>query len=77
MAKYEDALVPRAYIGESIGRPSDQLGSYLDDLLKRNIIERTDRGVYRYVEPLLRLYVQKLPVLDPALSSHDTEELND
>ena len=77
MAEYEDALVPRAYIGKRIGRPSDQLGSYLDDLLKRNIIERTDRGVYRYVEPLLRLYVQKLPVLDPALSSHDTEELND
>ena len=77
MAEYEDALVPRSYIGESIGRPSDQLGSYLDVLLKRNIIERTDRGVYRYVEPLLRLYVQKLPVLDPALSSRDTEELND
>ncbi|MDE2821061.1 MAG: AAA family ATPase [Chloroflexota bacterium] len=77
MAEYEDALVPRSYIGERIGRSSDQLGSYLDVLLKRNIIERTDRGVYRYVEPLLRLYVQKLPVLDPVLSSPDTEEQND
>lgn len=77
MAEYEDALVPRAYIGERIGRPSNQLGSYLDDLLERNIIERTDRGVYRYVEPLLRLYVQKLPVLDPTLSSQENDELND
>ena len=74
MAEYEDALVPRAYIGERIGRPSDQLGSYLDGLLKRNIIERTDRGVYRYVEPLLRLYVQKLPVLYPDLGLRFEEE---
>ena len=75
MAEYEDANVPRAYIGEKIERPSDQLGSYLDTLLKRNIIERTDRGVYRYVEPLLRLYVQKLPVLDPNLSLPFDDEL--
>lgn len=67
MAEYEDALVPRAYIGERIGRPSNQLGSYLGDLLKRNIIERTDRGVYRYVEPLLKIYVQNLDILEPEL----------
>ncbi|MCY3979153.1 MAG: AAA family ATPase [Chloroflexi bacterium] len=67
MAEYEDAHVPRAYIGERIGKSSNQLGSYLDDLLKRNIIERTDRGIYKYVEPLLKIYVQNLDILEPEL----------
>ena len=77
MAEYEDALVPRAYIGERIGRSSDQLGSYLDNLLKRNIIERTDRGVYRYVEPLLKIYVQNLDVLEPQLGLRFEDETDD
>ena len=69
MAQYESTLVPLAYIGSEIGRPSYKLSSYMNSLAKRNIIEREDRAIYRFVDPLLRLYVQKLDVLEPTLSS--------
>lgn len=69
MAEYESNLVPLAYIGNEIGRPSNELSSYMNSLVKRGIIEREDRAIYRFVEPLLRLYVQKLDVLEPTLSS--------
>lgn len=69
MAEYESTLVPLAYIGNEIGRPSNELSSYMNSLVKRGIVEREDRAIYRYVDPLLRLYVQKLDILEPTLSS--------
>lgn len=75
MAEYKSTLVPLAYIGNEIGRPSNELSSYMNSLVKRGIIEREDRAIYRFVDPLLRLYVQKLDVLEPTLSSlFDNEE---
>ena len=77
MAECKSANVPLSYIGQRIGKTSKQLGKYMSDLVERKTIERTDRGVYRYVEPLLRLYVQKLDVLDPDLSSRSSGEPDD
>ena len=75
MADYESTLVPLSHIGNEIGRPSNELSSYMNSLVKRGIIEREDRAIYRFVDPLLRLYVQKLDVLEPTLSSlFDNEE---
>ena len=69
MAEYESTLVPLAYIGNEVGRPSNELSSYMNSLVKRGIVEREDRAIYRFVDPLLRLYVQKLDVLEPTLTS--------
>ena len=75
MAEHESTLVPLSHIGNEIGRPSNELSSYMNSLVKRDIIEREDRAIYRFVDPLLRLYVQKLDVLEPTLSSlFDNEE---
>ena len=74
MAEYESPVVPLSFIAQKLELRSNQFSKQMDKLKKRNIIENTERGMYRYVEPLLRLYVQKLDVLDPALSSLIDEE---
>ena len=74
MAEYESTLVPLSYIGNEIDRPSNELSSYMNSLVKRGIVKREDRAIYRFVDPLLRLYVQKLDVLEPTLSALPDEE---
>lgn len=67
MAEYDSPVVPVSFIGKKLELESNQFSSQMDTLKKRNIIENTERGMYRYVEPMLRLYVQNLDVLEPEL----------
>lgn len=64
MADYDNPVVPVSFIGQKLELESNQFSSQMDTLKKRNIIENTERGMYRYVEPMLRLYVQNLDALD-------------
>ena len=68
MAEYDSPVVPVSFIGGKLEKKSNEFSRNMDTLMERNIIERTDRGMYRYVEPMLRLYVQNLDALDPNLS---------
>ena len=67
MSEYDSSVVPVSFIGEKLDLKSNQFSAQMKTLKKRNIIENTARGMYRYVEPMLRLYVQNLDALDPQL----------
>ena len=68
MAEYEHSIVPLKVIASAIGRSPSGTSSYMTRLVKAGIIVRTDRSMYRFADPLLRRYVQKLDVLEPELS---------
>lgn len=67
MADYDSPVVPLSFIGQQLNLESNQFSSQMNTLKKRKIIENTERGMYRYVDPMLRLYVQNLDALDPQL----------
>ena len=67
MAEYDSPVVPVSFIGQQLKLESNQFSSQMNTLKERKIIENTERGMYRYVEPMLRLYVQNLDALDPRL----------
>ena len=74
MAKCDKTNVRLKYIGDQIGRPSNELSAYMNRLVNRKIIVRTDRALYRFAEPLLKLYIQKLDVLEPQLPFANNDE---
>lgn len=77
MSKYDSPVVPVSFIGQKLGLRSNQFSSQMKTLKERNIIENTEHGMYRYVEPMLRLYVQNLDALDPQLGLRFDDEADD
>lgn len=73
MANHESIIVPLREIAEEIGRTPSGTSSYMTRLVNDSTVVRTDRGMYKFADPLLRLYVQKLDVLEPQLPLNDTE----
>lgn len=67
MSDYDSPAVPVSYIGQKLELESNQFSAQMKTLRERNIIEKTERGMYRYVEPLLKIYVQNLDILEPEL----------
>ena len=67
MSSYDMPVVPLSYISQKLELKSNQYSSQMDTLKERNIVENTERGMYRYVEPLLKIYVQNLDILEPEL----------
>jgi hypothetical protein len=63
MARHGDEDVPSAWICEQLDVQQPEISSNINDLMKRDVIVRPDRGVYRFKEPLFRLYVRHLNVL--------------
>ena len=74
MSDYDSPVVPVSFIGQKLALKSNQFSTQMNTLKERNIIENTERGMYRYVEPMLRLYVQNLDALDPDLSLRFDDE---
>jgi hypothetical protein len=62
MASCPENDVPLQYICDQLGRSQPQISSNINTLMKRDVIVRTDRGLYRFKEPLFRIYVQHLNV---------------
>jgi hypothetical protein len=71
MAKHDSIDVPLSDISKLIDRSTSNMSSYMKALENREIITKVDRAVYRVTDPLLRLYIRKLDVLDPELSYED------
>jgi hypothetical protein len=63
MADYSGADVPLSYICERLGVEQPEISSNINTLMTRNVIVRPDRGIYRFRDPLFRVYVGKLNVL--------------
>jgi energy-coupling factor transporter ATP-binding protein EcfA2 len=63
MAGYDEPDVPSKYICDELGVRQPQISSNINELMKRDVIVRVERGVYRLKDPLFRIYVQYLNVL--------------
>ena len=69
MATYESTNVPLNHITNEIGYEQNQFSTNMSNLIKRDIIVLVDRGVYCFVDPLLKEYINRFGVIVT-----DTEE---
>lgn len=63
MAEHSGDDVPLAFISEKIGYSQNQYSSNMGTLQAREIIVQRDRGVYAFVDPLLKEYIKRFGVL--------------
>lgn len=68
MSKYDGVNVPLNFISDEIGFEQNQYSTNMSNLKERNIISQVDRGVYCFVDPLLKEYIARFGVID---SSND------
>lgn len=57
MAAYEKTYVPVSHISSTLKLEQSQFSVNMGELIKKNIITRVDRGVYCFVDPLLKEYI--------------------
>ena len=65
MAEFDSPVVPVSFVGQKLGLKPNQFSAQMSTLKGRNIIENRGRGMYRFVDPLLSIYIQNLDALDP------------
>ncbi|MDP1527820.1 MAG: hypothetical protein Q8M05_00420 [Rhodoferax sp.] len=63
MAEHSGDDVPLAFISEKIGYSQNQYSSNMGNLQTRDVIVQRDRGVYAFVDPLLKEYIKRFGVL--------------
>lgn len=63
MADHEGDDVPLAFISDRIGYPQNEYSTNMRQLQNRNVIVQRDRGVYSFVDPLLKEYIKHFGVL--------------
>lgn len=63
MAQYDGDDVPLTYISQKIGYSQNQYSSNMGNLQTREVIVQRDRGVYAFVDPLLKEYIKRFGVL--------------
>lgn len=64
MAQYEKREVPLRHISDVTGYEQNQYSSNMGTLIERSIIKRVDTGIYSFVDPLLKVYIQSFGVRD-------------
>lgn len=64
MASYEDKNVPLSHLNSCLNMQQSEYSTNLNKLCERNIIKRYDRGIYYFVEPLLKEYIKLFGVLE-------------
>ena len=64
MADYDSANVPLSHITKEIGYEQNQYSTNMSNLIKRDIIAQVDRGVYCFVDPLLKEYISRFGVIN-------------
>lgn len=64
MASYDGAYVPLDYISKYIGYDQNQFSTNISNLIDRDTITRVDKGVYTFVDPLLKEYIRNFGVLN-------------
>jgi hypothetical protein len=62
MGDYDYVNVPAKYICDRLGVTQPEISSNIGNLMKRGVIVRPDRAVYRFRDPLFRQYVRTLNV---------------
>ena len=67
MASYESVNIPLSHISEKIGYKQSQYSANMGQLISRNVISQVDRGVYCFVDPLLREYISRFGVIDAGI----------
>lgn len=70
MAEHENTNVPLEVISRHIDLEQNQYSTNISNLVKRNIIHKVDRGVYTFVDPLLKEYIKNFGIVHV----HDQEE---
>ncbi|MEX0755289.1 MAG: ATP-binding protein [Actinomycetota bacterium] len=63
MANYDGEDVPSAHICATLGVKQPEISSNMGSLMKRDVIVRTDRGMYRFKDAMFRIYVEYLEIL--------------
>lgn len=58
MAKHDAIYVPLSHISNIIGLEQNQYSVNMGHLIDKNVITRVDRGVYMFVDPLLKEYIR-------------------
>lgn len=64
MAAYDGANVPLSHITKETGYDQNQYSANMGNLIKRDIISQVDRGVYCFIDPLLKEYISRFGVID-------------
>lgn len=64
MAEYPSANVPLSHITKEIGYEQNQYSTNMSNLIKRGVIMQVDRGVYGFVDPLLKEYINRFGVIN-------------
>jgi hypothetical protein len=64
MAQHTTQNVPLSFISENIGYEQNQYSANMGRLVKRNIISQVDRGIYCFVDPLLKEYIARFGIID-------------
>jgi len=63
MASYEGTNIPLSYITKETGYEQNQYSTNMGNLIKRGIILQVDRGVYCFVDPLLKEYIKRFGII--------------
>ncbi len=58
MATYDKNYVPLHHISSKLNLEQNQFSVNMGDLIKKNVVSRVKRGVYTFVDPLLREYIR-------------------
>lgn len=64
MANHEGQNVPLSFISEQIKYKQNQYSTNMANLVDRNIITQIDRGMYSFVDPLLKEYISRFGVIN-------------
>lgn len=63
MASFSGINIPLSHITKKTGYEQNQYSTNMSNLIKRDIISQVDRGVYCFVDPLLKEYINRFGVI--------------
>lgn len=63
MAKYEEDNIPLDFVSKEIGLDPNQYATNISTLCERQIIFKVARGIYSFVDPLLKEYILNFGVI--------------
>lgn len=63
MSTYEGSYVPLEFISNHIGYDQNQFSTNISNLIDRETISRVDKGVYTFVDPLLKEYIRNFGII--------------
>lgn len=74
MSTFAGAAVPLSHISTETGYEQNQLSSNMGTLVKRGVITLATRGIYSFVDPLLKVYISRFGVIQVDGESEEDAE---